>query len=119
MKFLILSTLLAVASAQFYHNNIIPNTLEYQNPPPVDPASLVHQEVAANAARESQLPPELLNPFYKDPRIATGLAKESWLANKEFPVFHRDTQDIPREAILKIFRSAGFSSRVKRHVLFY
>lgn len=86
----------------------------FNNPPAVNPGSLVHREVALNAAAEAQLPPELLNPFYKNPRIAAGLAKESWLANKEFPVFHRDTENISREAIAKIFHNAGFHSNRRR-----
>ncbi|GLV41229.1 uncharacterized protein CBL_04753 [Carabus blaptoides fortunei] len=106
--------LLSVATAQIYNPTINLVSGNFNNPPAVNPGSLVHQEVALNAEAEAHLPPELLNPFYKNPRIAAGLAKESWLANKEFPVFHRDTENIPREAIAKIFHNAGFHSNRRR-----
>lgn len=73
-----------------------------------------HHEVLDNAARESQLPQELLNPFYKNPSVAAGLARESLIANKEFPVYHRDTQDIPRSEIFKVFQRAGFHDKNRR-----
>lgn len=76
--------------------------------------TLAHHAVVENAIQESQLPQELLNPFYKNPVIAAGLAKESLITNKEFAVFNRDTEKIPRSEILKIFQRAGFHDRNRR-----
>ncbi|KAJ3641803.1 hypothetical protein Zmor_028276 [Zophobas morio] len=75
--------------------------------PAIIPASqpveqLAHPAAVENAAAESQLPQELLNPFYKNPGIAAALAKESWFSNKEFPVHHREAEKIPRSEIFKI-----------------
>lgn len=42
------------------------------------PKVLAHRDVVLNAQNEATLSPELLNPFYKNPRIAEALAKESW-----------------------------------------
>lgn len=75
-----------------------------QAPTAVDTKSLAHRAVVENALAESQLPSELLNPFYKNPTIAAGLAKESWFGDKEFPVLHREAEKIPRTEILKIVR---------------
>ncbi|CAH1961076.1 unnamed protein product [Acanthoscelides obtectus] len=61
-----------------------------------------HPAVVENSIREAELPPHLLNPFYKNPAIASALAKESWFTNKEFPVHHREAERIPREEIFKI-----------------
>nr|CAI5868747.1 unnamed protein product [Callosobruchus analis] len=61
-----------------------------------------HPAVVENSIREAELPPHLLNPFYKNPSIASALAKESWYANKEFPVHNREAERIPREEIFKI-----------------
>nr|CAH7747475.1 unnamed protein product [Callosobruchus chinensis] len=61
-----------------------------------------HPAVVENSIREAELPPHLLNPFYKNPSIASALAKESWFANKEFPVHNREAERIPREEIFKI-----------------
>lgn len=60
---------------------------------------------------ESELPSELLNNFYKNPRIADALAKDSWFGDKEMPVFQREAEKIPRDRIYKIFKNAGFSQR--------
>lgn len=85
---------------QPYHgqNNLIndANTL--------DPRGAPHPAVVENALAESQLPPELLNPFYKNPTIVAGLAKASWFGHKEFPVHNREADKIPRSEILKIVR---------------
>ncbi|KAF5293219.1 hypothetical protein FQA39_LY13687 [Lamprigera yunnana] len=70
--------------------------------------SLAHPAVVQNAIRESQLPPQLLNPFYKNPIIAANLAKESLLQNQESPVFHREAENIRREEVLKIFERAKY-----------
>ncbi|KAF2885470.1 hypothetical protein ILUMI_20698 [Ignelater luminosus] len=90
-----------------------PNLVEFAQPA-AGPRSLAHHAVVENAAQEAQLPPELLNPFYKNPLIAAGLAKESLITNKEFAVFNRDTEKIARSEILKIFRNAGFHDKNRR-----
>ncbi|KAK5650014.1 hypothetical protein RI129_001043 [Pyrocoelia pectoralis] len=69
---------------------------------------LAHPAVVENAAREAQLPQELLNPFYKNPAIAANLARESLIKNKEFAVFNREAEQIPRSEVFKIFNRAGF-----------
>lgn len=73
-------------------------------PTAIDTKGLAHRAVVENAIAESQLPTELLNPFYKNPTIAAGLAKESWFGDKEFPVFHREAEKIPRSEILKVIK---------------
>lgn len=45
-----------------------------------------HPGVLVNSAMEDALPDELKNDFYKDPRIAAALAKESWVTAKETQV---------------------------------
>lgn len=84
--------------------------------PPIaisDPSELSHPAVVENAIRESALPPELLKSsrFYSNPHTAASLAKDSWLTDKESPVFEREADRIPREQILKIFKNAGFVRR--------
>lgn len=87
----------------------------HQGPPIAisDPSQLSHPAVVENAIRESALPPELLKSsrFYSDPRTAAFLAKDSWLTDKESPVFEREADRIPREQVLKIFKNAGFVRR--------
>ncbi|XP_057658016.1 uncharacterized protein LOC130894961 [Diorhabda carinulata] len=86
----------------------VPQTYStHTNFPGVVPALTQHQDIAhpavvENSKAESQLPPGLLNPFYKNPVIASALASESWFANKEFPVHHREADNISREEIYKI-----------------
>jgi len=80
-----------------------PSSVVY-DPNAVDPKQLAHPEVVDNANREANLPQELLNDFYKDPRIAAALAKESWFADNEFPVFNRQAEKIPREQIAKLVK---------------
>lgn len=80
-------------------------------PGAIDTKGLAHRAVLENAAAEAQLPPELLNPFYKNPGIASGLAKESWFGHKEFPVFHREAEKIPRSEILKIVHRIEHNER--------
>ncbi|KAL3277740.1 hypothetical protein HHI36_013080 [Cryptolaemus montrouzieri] len=70
--------------------------------PDVAQKDLSHPAVSRNALAESQYPPELLNDFYKNPVIAAKLAKESWFTNKEFPVYHREAEKIPRQKIYEI-----------------
>lgn len=69
-----------------------------------DPRGAPHPAVVENSLAEAQLPAELLNPFYKNPAIAAGLAKESWFGHKEFPVHNREADKIPRSEILKIVK---------------
>lgn len=81
-----------------------------------DPSQLQHPAVVENAIAESQLPPELLksNRFYSNPHIADALARDSWLTDKEAPVFDREAEKIPRDQVFKIFKNAGFIQRRKR-----
>lgn len=86
-----------------------------------DPSQLSHPAVIANSITESELPPELSKShrFYSNPYIAEGLARESWLTNKEAPVFEREAEKIPREQVFKIFKNAGFLQRRRRSIRFY
>ncbi|XP_046399217.1 uncharacterized protein LOC124165769 [Ischnura elegans] len=70
--------------------------------------SLAHREVVANAEEEAKLPPNLRNPFYKNPRIGAALAKESWFINGEMEVRQREADKIPRGKIFSILKNAGF-----------
>ncbi|KAG4069770.1 hypothetical protein HA402_003211 [Bradysia odoriphaga] len=76
-------------------------------------SSLAHRAVVENSIRESQLPAELIrsNNFYSNPKTADALAKDSWLTDKEMPVFDREAEKIPREQVFKIFKNAGFIHR--------
>lgn len=113
--------LLFVACASAQHYNLV-----YQaNSPPVgvvhapnaaDPRHLAHPVVVANAARDAQLPAELTNDFYKNPRIAEGLARESWFTDKEFPVFNRQAEKIPRSEIAKIIKRIRHEERRRRAI---
>lgn len=76
---------------------IIPAAPQYQQQ-----QQLSHPAVVENAIAESQLPPQLLNPFYKNPVTADALAKQSWFTDKEFPVHHREAEKIPRSKIYEI-----------------
>jgi len=67
-----------------------------------------HRDVVANAEEESYLPEHLKNPFYKNPRIAQALAKESWKLNGEEQVFQREAEKIPRQKVYSILKQAGF-----------
>ncbi|XP_055914351.1 uncharacterized protein LOC129947714 [Eupeodes corollae] len=103
------------STAQLYFHQLQP--LQYQ--PSAYPSQrhihiqpdLAHKSVVENAIREAQLPPELTNNFYKNPRVAAALAKESWLTDKEMPVFDREAEKIPRDMIYKIFKNAGWVRR--------
>ncbi|XP_044261816.1 uncharacterized protein LOC123009504 [Tribolium madens] len=81
-----------------FHSGVNPTIIAAPQPT----ESVAHAAVVENAVAESQLPPELVNPFYKNPAIAAGLAKESWFTNKEFPVHHREAEKIPRSQIYKL-----------------
>lgn len=92
--------------------------------PPIavsNPSQLSHPAVVENAIAESQLAPELLKShrFYSNPHIAEALARESWLTEKESPVFDREAEKIPREQVFKIFKNAGFLQRRRRSVRFH
>ncbi|XP_033196820.1 uncharacterized protein LOC117232762 [Bombus vosnesenskii] len=84
---------LCVAAPQYY----IPSEFVYQHPANV-----------LNSAIEDTLPNELRNNFYKNPRIAARLAKESWFFNKEMQVIDRETDKIPREKVYNVLHNAGF-----------
>uniref|UniRef100_T1GCH8 Uncharacterized protein n=1 Tax=Megaselia scalaris TaxID=36166 RepID=T1GCH8_MEGSC len=52
-----------------------------------------------------------MNRFYKNPHIASALAKESELTSKEMLVYNRKAEEIPREEVFKLFRNAGWIKR--------
>ncbi|XP_044728317.1 uncharacterized protein LOC123291920 [Chrysoperla carnea] len=80
---------------------------------PTQQQSLAHRDVLLNAQMEEQLTPEQhrSTKYYSNPAIAQELAKESWLTNKEMPVFDRAADHIDRSQIYKIVKSAGFINR--------
>ncbi|XP_003703586.1 uncharacterized protein LOC100876474 [Megachile rotundata] len=84
---------LCAAMPQYY----IPEGFVYPHP-----ANLL------NSAVEDTLPNELRNDFYKDPRIAAKLAKESWITNKEMQVIDRESDKIPRQQVYNVLHNAGF-----------
>lgn len=73
-----------------------------------NPRPLAHPALIANAQLESTYPAEWRNDQYKNPKIAEGLARESWFTDKEMPVYDRVADKIPREQVFKIFKNAGF-----------
>ncbi|XP_052124380.1 uncharacterized protein LOC113204569 [Frankliniella occidentalis] len=72
---------------------------------------LAHHAVVRTAEDEARLPEELRNNFYKDPRIAEGLAKSSWFTPGEEQVLDREAEKIPREQIFKLLKNAGLARR--------
>lgn len=72
---------------------------------------LAHHAVVRNAEDEARLPEELRNNFYKNPRIAEGLAKESWFTPGEEQVLDREAEKIPREQVFKLLKNAGLARR--------
>ncbi|KAK9511416.1 hypothetical protein O3M35_000077 [Rhynocoris fuscipes] len=72
---------------------------------------LAHRDVLLNAEAEAQLPSHLLNPFYKNPRIAEALAKESWFGPGEVHVTQRETEKIPRTKVVSVLKNAGLARR--------
>ncbi|XP_055383797.1 uncharacterized protein LOC129613666 [Condylostylus longicornis] len=106
-------TLISTVSCQLYFHQPPPRFFYQSQPQQFAPQihSVAHRAVVENAYRESMLPPEYMNRFYKNPRIAEALAKESWFTNQEMPVFDRAAEKIPREMIFKIFRNAGWIKR--------
>ncbi|XP_039289312.1 uncharacterized protein LOC111064436 [Nilaparvata lugens] len=127
-----------LTSAQFFgHQLAQPQSLSFAiQPPPLQPApgaaffdaapsaggplgaplrrDYSHRAVVLNAEREAQLPANLLNPFYKNPRIAEALAKESWFTNEEMHVTDREAEKIPRQKIYSVLKNAGFVNRRRR-----
>lgn len=127
MQSVIAAIVLAVVGtsyAQFFGQQQ-PGELSFAiQPPPLQqnfqPVPFVHQQpkrelghpaVVHNSQLESQLPPQLLNPFYKNPRIAAALAKESWFAPGESQVIDREAEKIPREKIYSVLKNAGLVRR--------
>lgn len=117
MQYLIvLLTIAGISSAQYVvpHQPIAYALQPLASEPAVhEVSSLAHRAVIENSFRESQLPAELIrsNHFYRNPKTAEALAKDSWLTDKEMPVFDREAEKIPREQVLKIFKNAGFIQR--------
>ncbi|XP_043280112.1 uncharacterized protein [Venturia canescens] len=68
-----------------------------------------HPGVLNNDALEDALPDELRNNFYKNPAIAAGLARESWLTPKETQVIDREADKIPRHKIFDVLHNAGLA----------
>lgn len=114
MNFILaLATLIGATSAQFLIQQPIPYTLQHHQPivaAPQPPQSLAHPAVIENAINESHLPAELIRSksFLRNPKTADALAKDSWLTDKEMPVFDREAEKIPRDQVYKIFKNAGF-----------
>lgn len=92
----------------FQQQQVAPRQLQPQQP------SYVHRAVVQNAAAEAQLPPHLLNPFYKNQRIASALAKESWFTPGENLVVDREAEKIPRQRIFGLLKDAGLARRRRR-----
>lgn len=117
----IVVAVLGASSAQFFQQQGLPFSIQ---PPPLHqnsvqsqfvqqpaPRDVSHRAVVLNAEREAQLPPHLLNPFYKNPRISAALAKESWFGPGETPVVHREAEKIPRQQIYSVLKNAGLVNR--------
>lgn len=101
--FAFLATFITFCNGQFfYHQHLAPVSQPY-----------AHPSVIENSVHESQLPPELSksNRFYKNPHIASALAKESWFTDKEMPVIDREAEKIPRDMVYKLFKNAGWVKR--------
>ncbi|XP_071439663.1 uncharacterized protein [Hetaerina americana] len=95
--------------------SVPPPPVGFIAPPPLGVRSfpsqqqgLAHREVVATAEEEAKLPPNLRNPFYRNPRIGAALAKESWFTNGEMEVRQREADKIPRTKIFSILKNAGF-----------
>lgn len=119
MQFIIMLTaLIGASSAQFLIQQPIPYALHQPlvAAPMAAQPSLAHPAVVENAINESHLPAELIRSksFLRNPKTADALAKDSWLTDKEMPVFNREAEKIPREQVLKIFKNAGFLNQRRR-----
>lgn len=110
ITFLIASTIISFTSAQLYFHSSLPQAFAASEPL-VQYRPLAHQAVVDNAIKESHYPPEFMNRFYKNPHIASALAKESELTSKEMLVYNRKAEEIPREEVFKLFRNAGWIKR--------
>lgn len=110
ITFLIGSTIISFTTAQLYFHSS-PLTYAASEPLGQYHRPLAHQAVVDNAIRESHYPPEYINRFYKNPHIASALAKESELTSKEMLVYDRKAEEIPRDQVFKIFRNAGWIKR--------
>lgn len=66
-----------------------------------------HPEVLRNALYESQLPPHLVNMFYRNPQIRSALARMSWFGPGERQVFDREADKVPRKDIFNVLKHAG------------
>lgn len=118
---MIVMALAASVSAQFFPQHepsfaIQPPPLQaqplvYQQQVAPQPQNYAHRAVVQNAASEAQLPPHLLNPFYKNQRVASALAKESWFTPLENLVVDREAEKIPRQKIYSMLKHAGFVNR--------
>ncbi|XP_017775827.1 PREDICTED: uncharacterized protein LOC108562130 [Nicrophorus vespilloides] len=73
----------------------------------LNPDNFRHRAVLQSASHEAQLPPNLLNPFYKDPRIRQALARSSWFGPGENVVFDREAEKINRREIFLVLKHAG------------
>lgn len=116
MQYLIvLFAVVGWSSAQYLvpHQPIAYALQRQASAPVTHEVSLAHRAVVENSISESQLPAELIrsNNFYSNPKTAQALAKDSWLTDKEMPVFDREAEKIPREQVFKIFKNAGFIHR--------
>ncbi|XP_050520606.1 uncharacterized protein LOC126894023 [Daktulosphaira vitifoliae] len=76
-------------------------------PPPNVFGKPINPIVVAAFQRDSLLPANMQNSFYKNPRIAESLAKNSWFGPGEQHAVDRDTEKIPREQIFHILKNAG------------
>lgn len=76
-------------------------------PPPQSNQVSPHRAVVQAAQDESRLPPNLLNPFYKNPRLRQELARHSWFGPGEQPVYDREAEKIPRKEIYTVLNHAG------------
>lgn len=104
-------------SAQFIPEVIPSVPIQPVQQPLPQPQQLAHHAVLFNSEQEAKLPPNLLNPFYKNPRIAESLAKQSWFAPGEKHVTDRETEKIPRDRIYYALKSAGLLRRRRSVIL--
>lgn len=108
MRFLVaLFAIVTVASAQYLFEPAAPQHHRQMHSAEIP---MANPAVVDNAIVESHLPAEYMRAsnFYRNPRIAQGLAKESLLTDKEMPVYEREADKIPREQVFKLFKNAGF-----------
>lgn len=113
MQFLVVVlAIVSVSSAQYVlHQQSIAYAMH--QPQMHTESPLANPAVVDNSIVESHLPAEYMRAsnFYRNPKTADALAKDSWLTDKEMPVFEREADKIPREQVFKIFKNAGFLHR--------